>query len=217
MTDPYPGSAGNLPRLFIPAMAQVQDPNVQRALQGILQWANSLDAVVQLLAGSGITLSPADGQGTVEVSASGGSGSGLVNYASYQFFGSFPGALTPIPWTPVKTNNFDYLNPGSTDITPPADTITLLALNGAIDVFTPFSNSSLSLEWEGASATVYGLIANQLFESDATFETAWNPSFDCTYDSAAADTPLQLIPRDAGTTDPTHLLLNLDILSFTTP
>ena len=107
--------------------------------------------------------------------------------------------------------------PRSKDLQALADTITLLALNGAIDVFTPFSNSSLSLEWEGASATAYGVIANQLGESGATFETAWNPSFDCTYDSAAADTPLQLIPRDAGTTDPTHLLLNLDILSFTTP
>jgi hypothetical protein len=40
--DPYIGSAGGQPRLFIPTMGQFQDPSVETAMNVILRWANSL-------------------------------------------------------------------------------------------------------------------------------------------------------------------------------
>lgn len=122
MTNPYyAGDAGNLARLTIPSMGQVEDPATQRAMQAILQWANRLTAVTQLLAGTGITLSPTDGEGIVTVNSAGGSP--VLGYGFYE-------AITPA--NPITTwsqllGNFAYT--AGTDIAFPADSVSFFTVD----------------------------------------------------------------------------------------
>lgn len=218
MTTPYyAGDANNLTRLTIPSMGQVEDVPTQRALQAILQWANRLTAVTQLIAGSGITLDPTNGIGPVEVSSSGG-GMSLVNWASYSFSGTYPtpGSTCPIPWTADHTNNFNYFPVVDTDIVVPTDTISLFAISGNANWSTPTTNSFFEIILAGVASSYGGTAPAELQPPTAQIYKI-NCSFPAIYDSANADNPLQVKVEDAGTQDPDGIALQMGILSFTTP
>jgi hypothetical protein len=100
--DPYIGSAGGQPRLFIPTMGQFQDPSVETAMNVILRWANSL------LLG---TSSPG----------------ALLQYGFYNgsVVGS-AGTTNPVPWTAVDSS-FSYTS-GSGLIGFPTNSVNLLTV-----------------------------------------------------------------------------------------
>jgi hypothetical protein len=73
----------NPKKLFVPHKTTPGATNYGTDMRTIENWANGLNPITQLTAGSGITLNPTDGEGpTVEISSSGG---GTTLY--YDFFG----------------------------------------------------------------------------------------------------------------------------------
>jgi hypothetical protein len=209
MTDQYIGSAGNLNRLFIPSLGQVQDPDTQRALQAILQWANSLDAVIQLLAGSGITISPTDGEGIVTVSGTGGVGS-LVNWAFYGYNQTSISAGGKITFTPIFSNNFAYT--AATDFVFPDDTISILNFNGAaIMNATP---EDIGIDLIDTASNIYGETEVQIPSTTASF--VGNIAIPAGYNSADGTQPLHY-KTNVSTNPPTQIIGTLFIASFTTP
>jgi len=148
MTVSYAGGGGNLARLFIDAMGEVEDPNTQRALQSIKQWSDRLEAVTQLLAGTGITLSPADGEGKVTISASGAVG-GAVGWGSYQYLSGNSPITWKFPGGSLPTPGFDYSNGAPSSFTQfvfPANSITFLSVAVTGETSTnPLTSSAISV------------------------------------------------------------------------
>ena len=155
------------------------------------------------------------GGGPIPVTPTGGAGS-LVNWANYELNVSHITAGLPLPWTAYSTGNFVYLNGAGTGLVFPPATQTLLAISGTA-IFASTDNSDFEINWIGASSTIYGDGAACTFNAAAPVGFEANMGFSTVYDSAAGDTPLELIPQDASTTDPTQLLLRLALLSWATP
>ena len=216
MTVNYGGGAGNIPRLFIPSMGQVQDPAVQRALQQIKQWSDSLEVVVQLLAGTGITLSPVDGQGFVTVSGGGGGTGSLTNWGFFnvnQVSGISNGS--PMQFTSVYSNNFAYLSGGS-DFSFPTDTLNILLWSG-FAVF-PSVPIQFGIIPQDAAGNDYGLVGIQ--NADTSGPGEYNVGMATGFDTVFGTQPLRYLFSVPGSTPPfgpTNIQGYLFIASFTRP
>ena len=157
----YGGNNNNLARLTIPTMGQFDNPAVQIAMQTILQWANRLTAVTQIIAVSGITIAPTDGIGPVEVSSSGGGGLSIVGFGLYKptnivgwnSVGSSPfggGTFSDIQWNGLVgfTNSFTYLQSGSEHFEMPANSLTIVGGSVSLE-FSGNTISNVGLDFEG--------------------------------------------------------------------
>jgi hypothetical protein len=149
----YNGIDNGLAKLIIPRLDRVT--NDERAnLLAIQQWANNLLLVAQIVAGTGITVSPSDGQGPeVTLSFSGGVGNtvGLSYYDSLPM--TFTGSGSAIDYT--TTSVFGTCTP-----------------TFGPQIFSPDSGSTLEFD---NSSTMYDTVF-LLYTLNVAFE--WSFTYD---------------------------------------
>jgi hypothetical protein len=178
MTNPYyAGDGNNLTRLTIPSMGQIEDAPTQRGMQAILQWANRLTAVTQLIAGTGITLDPTDGIGPVEVSSSGGvsiTGFGIykpTGIDSFNSVGDSPlpagGTFARVAWASsgAFTYNWNYLTATHGRWIVPNNSLTLVIQSLSL-VFSGNLASQAAIDIEIGGSALYS--ANRFTVPDNT-------------------------------------------------